>query len=137
MIASRPERSPVIVVRDWEATDVAKYNKVLGVHPYSRALTCEAALANPELSEDFVGIERYLETALIIKHVPTTRLGLEHAGADARRTIKRKDLEAAKSSMAADVEGGADPGAYMHLLAQWLDNEVTSIIGEIPPSAFA
>lgn len=137
VIASRPVSSPVIVLRDWEATDVSKYAKALAVHPYSRALVCDATLANPELSEDFVGIERYLETELISSHVPDKKLGLEHAGADARRTIKRADLEAAKSAMAQDVEAGADPGTYMHLLAQWLDNEVMSIIGEIPSSAFS
>lgn len=136
VIASRPTSSPVIVLRDWETTDVAKYDKVLAAHPYSKALICDPSCVNPDLSEDFVGIERYLETSLITKCVPATKLGLEHAQADARRTIKRKDLEATKTLMAAEVEAGSDPGVYMHLLAQWLDNEVTAIIDTIPSSAF-
>ncbi|WP_296607197.1 hypothetical protein, partial [Nocardioides sp.] len=94
-------------------------------------------LVNPELSEDFVGIERYLSTELIENRVPANKLGLEHAGPGARRTIKRGDLEAAKAGLAADVEGGADPGMHMHLLAQWLDTEVMAIISKIPPEAFA
>lgn len=136
VIASRPTASPVIVLRDWEATDVAKYDKVLAVHPYSKALICDSGCVNPELSEDFVGIERYLGTALIEKCVPTEKLGLEHSGHDARRTIKRKDLESAKPALASEVTAGADPGTYMQFLAQWLDNEVMAIIGTIPPSAF-
>jgi hypothetical protein len=136
VIASRPLAAPVIVLRDWEAKDLAKYDKVLEGHPYSRAIRCDPAFVNPELSEDFVGIERYLETALIAAHVPANKLGLEHAGKDARRTIKRKDLETAKSPLADAVQSGTDPGQYLHLLAQWLDNEVTAIIAKIPVSAF-
>lgn len=136
VIASRPESSPVLVLRDWEARDVTKYDKALAVHPYSKALICDSSYVNPDLSEDFVGIERYLETALIEKLVPHDKLGLEHAGVNARRTIKRADLEEAKPALAAAVQDGADPGTYMHLLAQWLDNEVTAQIAKIPPSAF-
>ncbi|WP_296607196.1 AAA family ATPase, partial [Nocardioides sp.] len=38
VIASRPESSPVIVLRDWETADVSKYMKALQVHPYSSAI---------------------------------------------------------------------------------------------------
>ena len=137
VIASRPASAPVIVLRDWEANGVDSYQKVLNAHPYSRALICDKDLVNPDLSEDFVGIERYLSSDLIVKHVPKKKLGLEHAGADARYTIKRPHLETVKSALASDVENGSNPGEYMCSLAEWLDQKVSAIIDEIPSSAFA
>lgn len=136
VIASRPASAPVIVLRDWETKDVSKYDKVLKVHPHSKALICDPGVVNPDLSEDFAGIERYLETAYVEAAVPPTKLGLEHAGAGARRTIKRDDLEKVKATLARGVESGVDPGTYMALLAQWLDAEVTTIINKIPPTEF-
>lgn len=137
VIASRPVTSPVIVLRDWEQDNVTKYNKILSVHPYSKALICDVSFVNPDLSEDFKGIERYLETSIIAKCVPSNRLGLEHGGPGARRTIKRADLEQSKKGLASEVEGGADPGVFMHQLAQWLDAEVMAVIGAMPASAFS
>lgn len=137
VLASRPDAAPVIVLRDWEDTKKQKYDKILGVHPYSRCLIASESLANPRLGASFVGIERYLSAELIEAHVPEKKLGLEYKGVDAPYSIVRKDLEAAKPTLSAAVESGTDPGEHMEGLAAWLDDEVESVIAELPPGSFA
>jgi len=136
VVASRPLGSPVIVLRDWEASDVHKYKEALKGHPYSTALKCDIDFVNPDLSEDFVGIERYLSTELIAACVPQDQLGLEHGGEGARRTIKREYLKTAKPKLAAKVREGDDPGVHMCQLVQWLDYEIGEIIKQVPTSEF-
>lgn len=137
VIASRPNYSPVIVLRDWETKDSSKYDKSLAVHPYSKSLICDETLVNPALSEDFVGIERYLSSSIIEAVVPASGLGYEGSESHSRRTIKRKDLESAKAVLAKRVEDGESPGPHMLELARWLDKQVESIISQVPSADFS
>jgi hypothetical protein len=123
------------VLRDWESTDAPKYNKVLDVHPFSECLTAPASLVNPELDESFVGIERFLDTALIVNTVPPKKLGLENALPGARYRIDRQS--SAKPSLVAAVSGGTDPGPNIKELAHWLDDKVVVILDAVPAAEFS
>lgn len=136
VLASRPDAAPVIVLRDWEDTKKNKYDRVLASHPYSTCKIADSTLANPQLGESFVGIERFLSTDLIESHIPEKHLGLEHRGENAPYAINRRHLESAKSALGAAVEAGANPGPHMVRLAEWLDDEVEAIIATMPPGIF-
>lgn len=136
VIASRPDAAPVIVLRDWEARDKSKYDNALSDHPFSSCLVAPESIANPELDETFVGIERYAPTDLVTKIVPKKRLGREHGGSDARYSIKRKALEEFKRPMASAVESGTPAGQHIVSLAKWLDDQVVAVLDSVPSSAF-
>lgn len=136
VIASRPERAPVIVLRDWEAKDKSKYDRVLKVHPFSTCLVAPEELVNPQLDESFVGIERYVSTDLVDKVVPSRKIGREHGGQDARYTIKRSTLESHKSALAAAAENENLIGIHMTDLAKWLDAKVAEILNSVPAESF-
>ncbi|WP_144881172.1 ATP-dependent nuclease [Microbacterium paraoxydans] len=138
VIASRPLSAPVLVLRDWEASDAGKYDVHLKVHPYSRCLVAPEHLVNPRLDQSFVGIERYVSTELIEKVVPSEDLGLENALQDARYRIKRPVLDSMKPTLAKAVrDGGETPGKHMKQLVEWLDDEVVKILDSVPASAFS
>lgn len=138
VVASRPDSAPVFVLRDWEASAGNKeaYDKILAVHAFSECLIPPQSLTNPELNESFVGIERFLPTAVIKSVVSAKKLGLEHAGTDARYTIVRSDLESAKAGLGRAIDGGADSGPFMVSLAEWLDQAVSDVLDAVPLSAF-
>ncbi|WP_165691595.1 ATP-dependent nuclease [Mycobacterium numidiamassiliense] len=136
VVASRPDAAPVVVLRDWEAKDSAKYEAVLGVHPYSACFTAPAALSNPALGESFVGIERFLPTDFVTSVVSITTLGRETGAADAPYSIKRPKLEAAKRRLANNAEQGDPVGPFMIGLASWIDTKIGEILSEVPSSAF-
>lgn len=138
VIASRPLSAPVLVLRDWEASDAAKYDAHLKVHPYSKCLTAPEDLVNPRLDQSFVGIERYLSTALVEQVVTVENLGLENGLPGARYRINRAFLDSTKPALAKAVrEGGEDPGEHMQNLVKWLDAEVVKILDSVPASAFS
>ena len=132
VVQSRPNSAPVVVLRDWEATDKAKYDAVLRLHPYSECLIAPGANTNPELDEEFVGIERFLSTDFIKNGVEPAKLGTENG----KYTIKKRNLNAAKQSLAALAGTGETVGPFMESLARWLDAEVNRILGTIPPGDF-
>jgi AAA domain, putative AbiEii toxin, Type IV TA system len=136
VVASRPDSAPVIVIRDWEVKDAAKYNAVLGVHPYSQCLVPPVTLANPSLGESFRGIERFLATEFIVDVVRRVRLGRESGEPDAPYSIKRLHLESAKPKLAQKARAGDPVGPYMEKLAKWIDDEVVRILEKVPSSAF-
>ncbi|WP_194762263.1 ATP-dependent nuclease [Microbacterium sp. UFMG61] len=136
VVASRPLSAPVLVLRDWEDSDAPKYNQVLAVHPHSVCLVPPEAVANPQLDQTFVGIERFLSTDLIETVVTSAKLGLENALPNARYAVKRKVLEEKKPLLAKAVREGSDPGPHMQALARWLDAEVVKILESVPTSAF-
>jgi AAA ATPase domain len=63
-LAARPETSPVYVLRDWESSpkDFNKIQKALNVHRTSKCVQWPKDLTNPDLSDSFVGIEKFLST---------------------------------------------------------------------------
>ena len=136
VLASRPESAPVLVLRDWEANDKAKYDKALKVHPYSSCLIAPVELGNPMLDDSFVGIERYASMDLIETVLSRQKLGREHGGKHARYSIKRSELEKHKRALAGCVESGHSVGSHLVDLALWLDCKVTEILEEIPASFF-
>jgi len=136
-IASRPDRAPVVVLRDWEdAERLGDLAKVLKVHPYSRALACDVQLANPDLGDTFRGIERYLPTSLIREIVGEHALGTEPAASGGKLSVSKSVLSARKQALAEAVEAGADVGEYMLSLAVWLNEEIEGILQAVPTEAF-
>jgi len=69
MLRSRPASAPVIAVVDWSARDnkLAKLREALAVHSTSRCYKFRRDESNPELSEHFRGIEKFLSTSFIKK----------------------------------------------------------------------
>jgi AAA domain, putative AbiEii toxin, Type IV TA system len=136
VIQSRPNSAPVLVLRDWEATDKSKYDSVLAVHPYSRCLVAPASKVNPELDEEFVGIERYLPTTLIARVIPASKLGKESTLPGARYTIKKKVYFSFKQALADAVAAGESAGVHMNDLVRWIDSEVVLALDAVPVSDF-
>lgn len=136
VVASRPDVGPVIVLRDWEAKDKAKYDAVLAVHPFSTCLVPPTDIANPELGESFVGIERFLSTDYVTAVIPEKTLGRESGEPEAPYSIRRANLEKAKSSLADEAESGTAVGQYMQNLALWIDDQIVEILKRVPSSAF-
>lgn len=136
VIASRPDAAPVIMLRDWEAKDKQKYDKILSVHPYSTCLVPPIELTNPSLGESFVGIERYLSTDFILSVVSVKSLGRESGEPDAPYSIKRHVLEEVKRPLAEKATGNTPVGTYMQGLAAWVDTQVEQILSNVPSSAF-
>ncbi|MGV0665809.1 hypothetical protein ABQE46_23685, partial [Mycobacteroides chelonae] len=136
VIASRPDVAPVVVLRDWEATDLQKYNKILQVHAYSKCLVPPSTIANPELGESFVGVERFLSTDLISEVISTRQLGRESGEPDAPFSVKRPILEQSKRALADKVRSGTEVGPYMEDLVTWIDDQVVATLDDIPSSAF-
>ena len=137
MIQSRPNTAPVLVVRDWEAADKAKYDAVLAIHRCSKCLIAPEAKVNPALDEAFVGVERFLSTPFIEKVIPASNLGRENGLPDARYTIKKKAYFSFKQLLVARAEAGDDVGPHMRDLATWLDAEIVGTLNSIPASEFS
>jgi hypothetical protein len=137
VISSRPNPAPVIVLRDWEATDAQKYDNVLSVHLYSKCLVAPVGLCNPELDEEFVGIERYLPTDLIARVMPKSSLGRSTLAKDSPLTVKRRALSQNKQALADSISTVGDSGPFMRELAKWLDGQVRDILQEVPATDFS
>lgn len=136
IVASRPDVAPVIVLRDWEAKDKPKYDKILAVHPFSTCLVPPPDLANPELGESFFGIERFLPTDYVTLVIPEKTLGRESGEPGAPYSVKRATLEDAKPLLSDEAEYGASVGQYMQNLALWIDDQIVEILKGVPSSAF-
>ena len=66
-LRARPTQSPVVAILDWEVKDgeLESIRTLIEVHPRSTASRWRADDANADLAESWVGIERYLATALV------------------------------------------------------------------------
>ena len=135
-LASRPDSSPVFVLRDWEATDGANYEGLLAAHPHSHCFTCPEAQANPELGKSFVGIERFLETSLIVAEIGSSNMGHESAAEGQAYSVKRPILLNSKKALGSAVENGSPVGAFMEGLAKWIDVQIENVMLTIAPDAF-
>lgn len=136
VVASRSDAAPVIVLRDWESNDNAKYDAVLEAHPYSKCIVAPADRANPELGESFRGIERFLPTDYVTTVVDVVKLGRETGESNSPYSIKKQLLEQSKPALGAMVASGHLVGPYMEDLVQWVDNQVVEILAGVPSSAF-
>jgi len=134
-LRARPVASPVIVLRDWEDSRLKQFEAALAPHPFSTCLRAPAELSNPELGESFLGIERYLPTALI-RSVVVEGLGLETLNDNSPLSVRREALEMAKPRLAQRVRQGESVGGAMHRLARWLDDQVVKVISQVPPDEF-
>ncbi|OBG42981.1 AAA family ATPase [Mycolicibacterium fortuitum] len=136
VIASRADAAPVIVLRDWEATDNSKYDTVLKVHPHSKCIVATAGRANPELGESFKGIERFLPTEYVTSVIDVLTLGRETGEANSPYSIKKQLLEQSKPALGAMAANGQPVGPYMEDLVGWVDAQVVEVLAEVPSSAF-
>lgn len=136
VIASRADAAPVIVLRDWEAKDRAKYDSVLRCHPHSKCVTAPSDLVNPELGVSFRGIERFLPTVYVTTVVGRLKLGRESGEPNAPLSIRPQLLEQAKPGLAAKAAKGDSVGPFMEALARWIDDQVTESLANVPSSAF-
>lgn len=136
VVASRADAAPVIVLRDWEATDNSKYDTVLKAHPYSKCIIPPADRANPELGESFRGIERFLPTDYVTSVIDVMKLGRETGHPNSPHSIKKQLLEQSKPALARMVGSGHSVGPYMDDLVRWVDDQIVEILAAVPSSAF-
>lgn len=66
-LRARSSQSPVIVLLDWEVpeAEVQHVARLAAAHPWSTATRWPADKSNPDLAKSWVGIERFLGTALV------------------------------------------------------------------------
>jgi len=104
-VEARPEASPIHVLLDWEARDatVSKIERALLPHATSKCLRWPIDLVNPDLSESWVGIERFLSTAFVEYLAQRGILDLVRPDRPERVTwvygVEKKQLRAAKAQI--------------------------------------
>ena len=135
-LSARPLSGPVIVLRDWEATDAARYIAALRPHPHSTCLTAPRDLCNPGLGEKFVGIERYLETGIITSTIPGRHLSRSLEAGDETLQVDRNILEKMKSRLESAVRESGSVGEHLEALVRWLDGQVENTLTQVPPEEF-
>jgi predicted ATPase len=104
-IAARPDTSPIIALRDWESGQgpINQIQAALDVHTTSRCVAWPRDLVNRDLSERFVGIERFLSTEFIEQAAATIGLELSVPAVPQpggwRYDVDRAELTNAKSQL--------------------------------------
>jgi energy-coupling factor transporter ATP-binding protein EcfA2 len=108
-LEARPLSSPVMVLLDWEATDatIQKIDKAVRVHASSRCIRWPSDLCNRDLSESWIGIERFLSTRFVEFMRDRRRLPLllpaRPSAVSWKYTIEKKELLNAKPRMHAEL----------------------------------
>jgi predicted ATPase len=134
-LAARPATSPVFVLRDWESPPkiANKIQNALAVHPTSKCIQWPTDLTNPDLSESFVGIEKFLSTSFI-EHANenlglalTTPVGAEAPGW--RYDVKRRRLSDLKSDVHRELARRQDPSDIQPLIdaLPWLSGQLAAM----------
>jgi predicted ATPase len=108
-LEARPLASPVFVLLDWEAKDktVGQIDKELRVHGASRCIRWPRDLCNPDLSDSWIGIERFLSTRFV--EFMRDRRGLplllpaRPTSVSWKYSIEKKELQAAKPQIHAEL----------------------------------
>jgi energy-coupling factor transporter ATP-binding protein EcfA2 len=136
-LAARPDDSPVFVLRDWESgpKPIAAIQSALSIHSTSRCFSWPLDLTNSDLSERFVGIEKFLSTSFI-EHVGSS-LGLplltprSSSQVTWRYDVNRSDLNARKSEIHQELADRNNPDDIRPLVAAlpWLSRQ----LAESPP----
>jgi hypothetical protein len=132
-LSARPDTSPVYVLRDWETgqTTVNKIQAALAPHATSQCLTWPKDLTNQDLSDSFVGIEKFLSTDFI-EHVGavldlnlTTPVG---AHAARRYDVRRQDFPGQKAAIHDELGLRANPADIAPLInaLAWLCSQITA-----------
>jgi len=131
----RPETSPVFVLRDWESppTVAAKINGALDVHPTSKCIQWPHDLTNRDLSDSFVGIEKFLSTEFIEHANGSLGLHLTTPAAGSAQEwvydIRRARLNSTKSAIHAELVARANPADIEPLSAalSWLSGQAAAL----------
>jgi energy-coupling factor transporter ATP-binding protein EcfA2 len=135
VLRCRPPHAPVFVLRDWEDPDktVNAFNKALEPHETSQCLRCPADLANPQLSEKFVGIERFLTTATIEDVIDEGLLHPKSKREPYPIFIERQNLDdSVKLRLLESTRAAGDPGPFMKALVTWIDDTIRIAIDQAP-----
>jgi len=131
-LSARPETSPVYVLRDWETGQgtVNAINAALAPHATSRCLVWPKDLTNADLSDSFVGIEKFLSTEFMEHAAAALGLPLTApVGAQPwRYDVNRQNYVAAKSAIHDELQQRSDPADIAPLIAAlgWLCTQVTA-----------
>ncbi|AGT93589.1 hypothetical protein BH686_18970 [Rhodococcus erythropolis] len=134
-LAARPDEAFILALKDWEdGSKSAKLDGTLRKHPYSGTIVCPSELCNPDLSQKFVGIERYLPTGLI--HAIADKSKLDKNMSSGSIGIDRSHLESIKPRLASAITAGDDVGTYMVELVKWIDIQVEETVNRIPIDRF-
>lgn len=110
LIACRPPEGPVIALLDWNENDrrLQEIEGALSVHSTSHAIRMAEDKTNPELDQQFTGIERYLPTKMIeVGHDRGWYELKTPKDADRPYTVDRSEFDGAKARLASYFEEAA------------------------------
>lgn len=138
VLASRPESAPVLVLKDWEVNDktLRQAKSVVACHPTSTAVRIPADMANPELGQQFRGIERFLETQLVRDVIGDEQLRPHSVHKEFPLGVDRKTLESAKGALVAKCRDRPAVGPHIAKVADWIDEQVEVALGAAPADLF-
>ncbi len=131
-VRARPSTSPVYVLRDWETglREVNAINTALDVHAFSRCLVWPKHLTNLELSDSFVGIEKFLSTEFMENAAEKIGLALTKPVRKApwRYDINRQHFVHAKPDLHRELESRSNPDDIALLIGalDWLCSQASS-----------
>lgn len=137
VLRNRPVTAPIMLLRDWEDNNSGRFTVAVEAHETSRVLRCPEHLANPDLDQTFVGIERYLPTDLITAVIPMSALGRPAEGdRPLRLTADRTEYHKCKTLLAQKVRETGAVGPYMVRLVKWIDEQTVAALDEVPVQDF-
>lgn len=123
-LSARPERAPLVLLRDWDETQLDAYKKVLAEHASSRALVVPDECLNPQLGRSFAGIERSLPTEFVESVANGEWIRPKSTSSRYPLELHREHRDAFKNAAWSAILEGADPGDYLRRLVEWLDENV-------------
>lgn len=129
-LAARPRASPVFVLVDWEVNDskVTAIQKSLASHPSSLCLRMHESHSNADLSQQWVGIERYLSTAFVEKAAADLGLALTTPATAAAGSwkygIQNLKQDKSKIQQLLDTRADASDIAPLAQVSSWLSAQL-------------
>lgn len=138
VLASRPESAPVLVLKDWEVNNksLRRAKDAVACHPTSTAIRIPEDMANPELGQQFRGIERFLETQVIRDVIGGERLQPHSVQKEYPLGVTRDVLESSKKALVASCQERQAVGPHVSKVADWIDEQVEVALGEAPADLF-
>jgi hypothetical protein len=134
-LAARPATSPVFVLRDWESPPktFTKIQNALSGHSTSRCVQWPKDLTNKDLSESFVGIEKFFGTEFV-EHLGDNfdiRLTTPVRGAAEgwRYDVNRRKLSVAKPEIHDELAKRNKPADIQPLIdaLPWLSGQLAAL----------
>jgi hypothetical protein len=138
LLAARPAYAPVIVLKDWDVNrkEVDDALKAVSPHPTSTAVRIPQDLANPQLGQKFRGIERMLETSVVLSVLPADDLKPASRANDYPLGVEKSALDSHKTRLLDQALAKESLGQYLLSTVSWIDRQVDTALGQAPAELF-